>query len=190
MSLAPAEGTSTTVDLFELSASIIEEAQASISLEGSETEDFVAKKHCLDYWGCLYALHASRGDWHAAACVMDAFGKATATSNSVSLASQTVLFHKAASKVMDECCLSAHAGHHAISLVDEVRQKGLPSLTEENLERRAMRALALRTFSMDEFAPKSVGTILKATSLDTIDSLATLGYYHQAIVVAAGASSR
>jgi len=85
---------------------------------------------------------------------------------------------------MDKCCLSAHAAANAINLVDKASQRCLPVLTEEDLERRAMRAMALRSFFIDKLAPNSVGTILKASSLDTIDSLASLGYYNQAIVVA------
>jgi len=42
---------------------------------------------------------------------------------------------------------------------------------------------------LDEYSPDSV-TILESTSRDTIDSLAMLGYYDQAIAVASGVSSK
>jgi len=206
-----AEDTATTgVDLFDLADKIIEEAaceQASISLGGSETGGSVVKEDRPNYWGCLYTLHASRGNWRQAAYAMDMCGKATANSvSSTKLVSQQIVLSKAASKkIMDDACLSAQACVHAISLVDKASQRYLlptttgnpdhiPSesrlLTEDDLERRATRALALRMYSMDEYSPDSVGTILKSTSRDTIDSLAMLGYYDQAIAVAAGVSSK
>jgi len=204
-----AEGTTTTgVDLFDLAAKIIEEAayeQASVSL-GSETDESAFKDR-PNYWGCLYTLHASRGNWRQAAYAMDMCGKATA--NSVSLSNSApqkpiVLCKAASKKIMDDACLSAQACVHAVSLTDKAshryllptgnNQDNIPSesrlLTEEDLERRAARALALRMYFMDEYSPDSVDDILKSTSRDTIDSLAMLGYYDQAIAVASGVSSK
>ncbi len=102
---------------------------------------------------------------------------------------------------MDDACLSSQACVHAISLIDDKSHRyllpgnnNIPTesrlLTEEDLERRADRALALRMFSMDEYSPDSVGNILETASRDTIDSLARLGYYDQAISVALGISSK
>ena len=135
---------------------------------------------------------------------MDMFGKATAdsVSSSKSNSQKPMVLSKAASrKVMDDACLSSQACAHTISLIDKSSHRyllpgnnNIPTesrlLTEEDLERRAVRALALRMFSMDEFSPDSVGIILETASRDTIDSLARLGYYDQAISVALGVSSK
>jgi len=209
------EGASVTtgVDLFDLAAKVIEEAayeHASTSLNSEKTQEdsLIANKDSPNYWGCLYTLHGSRGNWRQAAYAMDMCGKATA--NSVSSTTQTkplTLSKTASKKIMDDASLSAQACVHAISNVEKPSHRYLlppspaaensdpvPSesrlLTEEDLERRAARALALRMYSMDEYSPDSVGTILKSTSRDTIDSLAMLGYYDQAIEVAAGVSSK
>ncbi len=61
-------------------------------------------------------------------------------------------------------------------------------LTKEDSEHRAAWALALRMFSMDEYSPDSVGTILETASREINDSLARFGYYDQAISVALGVS--
>ena len=201
------DGTVTGVDLFDLAAEIIEEtaveqATFSLSSEVGPSDGRVLKDH-PNYWSCLYALHASRGHWRQAANAMDMFGKATAdsVSSSKSNSQKPIVLSKAASrKVMDDASLSSQACVHAISLIDKSHRYLLPGnnniptesrlLTEEDLERRAVRALALRMFSMDEYSPDSVGNILETASRDTIDSLARLGYYDQAISVALGVSSK
>ena len=80
-----AESASDAVDLFELASEIIEEA----AVEQSSGRTWVDSKsnygHAVmrdrpNYWSCLYALHASRGNWRQAAHAMDMFGKATAHS--------------------------------------------------------------------------------------------------------------
>jgi len=201
------DGTVTGIDLFDLASKIIEEAaveQVSVPLESEARDAESALKDRPNYWGCLYALHASRGNWRHAAYAMDMCGKATADSVSSSKSdSQTplVLSKAASRKIMDDACLSAQACFHAINLVDKPSHRYLlpgsqdiPSesrlFTKEDLERRAARALALRTFSMDDYSPDSVGSILELTSRDTIDSLARFGYYDQAITVALGISSK
>jgi hypothetical protein len=202
------DGSVTEVDLFGLASEIIEQAAiehttTSILPEVETCDDRVLKNR-PNYWGCLFALHASRGHWRQAARAMDMFGKATAdsVSSSKSFPQQPVVLSKAASrKVMDDACLSSQACVHAISLIDKPSHRYLlPGnknvstearlLTEEDLERRAVRALALRMFSMDEYSPDSVGGILEMASRDTIDSLARFGYYDQAISVALGVSSK
>ncbi len=86
-------------------------------------------------------------------------------------------------KVMDNACLSSQACVHAISLIDKPSHRYLlpgyinvPNesrlLTKEDSERRAAWALALQMFSMDEYSPDSVGTILETASHDANDSLA------------------
>jgi hypothetical protein len=202
------DGSVTEVDLFNLASEIIEEAAiehtaTSILPEVGASDDRVLKNR-PNYWGCLFVLHASRGHWRQAARAMDMFGKATAdsVSSSKSFPQQPIVLSKAASrKVMDDACLSSQACVHAISLIDKPSHRYiLPGNrnvstearlhTEEDLERRAARALALRIFSMDEHSPDSVGSILEMASRDTIDSLARFGYYDQAVSIALGVSSK
>jgi hypothetical protein len=121
---------------------------------------------------------------------MDSCGKA------INLLASTspMKINKSTSKlIMDNVSLSATACAHAISMLDKPSDryilpnndvKGL--LTQDDIELRALRGMALRAFSMDEFAPDSVGSILKATSYETIDMLARLGYYDHAISLAKG----
>ena len=195
------------VDLFVLASNIIEEAaveQTTVSLGSNDGDVENALKDRPNFWGCLYALHASRGNWKKAAYAMDMRGKATAdfVSSSKSNPDRPLVLSKAASKkVMNDACLSAQACFHAISLVEKPSQRYLLSgnedipsesrlLTQEDLERRATRAKALRTLALDEYSPDSVSSILESTSRDTIDSLAKFGYYDQAIAVASGVSSK
>ncbi|KAL3822134.1 hypothetical protein ACHAXA_011912 [Cyclostephanos tholiformis] len=200
--------TVTEVDLFSFAAEIIEEAAIEQTTASLLPEVGTSDGHVMNnrpnYCGCLFALHASRGHWRQAARAMDMFGKATADSVSSSKTNPikpTVLSKAASKKVMDDACLSSQACVHAISLIDEPSRryllpgnKNVPTearlLTEEDLERRAARALALRIFSMDQYSPDSVGGILEMASRDTIDSLARFGYYDQAISVALGVSSK
>jgi len=188
------QATDERVDLFDLAAEIIEEAAVEQGTSRTGTS----------YWSCLYALHASRGHWRQAAYAMDFFGKATSESVSSykSKSQEAKALSKAASKkVMDDACLAAHACFHAISLVDKPSDRylltGNPDsptepmlLTEEDLEHRAVRAMALRTFYMDENSPDAVGNILEMSSRDTIDTLARFAYYEQAISIALSVSSK
>ena len=199
-------GSSGGVDLFALAAQIIEETAvegATVSLGLTEARDIESVlKNRPDYWGSLYALHASRGNWRQAAYAMDMAGKATADFVFSSKSNGPLVLSKAASKkIMDDACLSAQACVHAISLVEKKSERYLLSgnqdipsedrlLTHDDLERRAIRAQALRTFFMDEYSPDSVSSILEASSRDTIDLLAKFGYYDQAIAVAEGVSSK
>jgi len=212
MSLAVVEDGGTAgsrggLDLFALAAQTIEEAaveQASLPVGSSSRDVESMLLNRPNYWESLYALHASRGNWRQAAHAMDMCGKATAdfVSSSKASSDKPLVLSKALSrKIMDDACMSAQACVHAISLVEKPSQRYLLSgnqdipsearlLTQEDLERRAVRALALRTFSLDEYAPDSVSSILESTSRDTIDSLAKFGYYDQAIAVASGVSSK
>jgi len=212
MSLAVVEDGGTTgsrggLDLFALAAKTIEEAaveQASLPVGSSSRDIENVLLSRPNYWESLYALHASRGNWRQAAHAMDMCGKATAdfVSSSKASSDKPLVLSKALSrKIMDDACMSAQACVHAISLVEKPSHRYLLSgnqdipsearlLTQEDLERRAVRALALRTFSLDEYAPDSVSSILESTSRDTIDSLARFGYYDQAIAVASGVSSK
>jgi len=211
MSLAVVEdggtGSRGGLDLFALAAQTIEEAaveQASLPVGSSSRDVENVLLNRPNYWESLYALHASRGNWRQAAHAMDMCGKATAdfVSSSKASSDKPLVLSKALSrKIMDDACMSAQACVHAISLVEKPSQRYLLSgnqdipsearlLTQEDLERRAVRALALRTFSLDEYAPDSVSSILESTSRDTIDSLAKFGYYDQAIAVASGVSSK
>lgn len=169
-------------DLFQLATSIVEEA----ALDQQDDLD-----SGLDYWGCLYTLHASRGNWKQAAEAMDICGKVTVSS---ALSKTNPLTRGASKKVMDRASLSAHACAHAVSLVDTPHQyigeQRDTILTKEDIDRRAVRASALRALSMDECSPNSISSILKSPSLDTIDILARMGYYEHAIAVAAGVSSK
>ncbi len=190
-----------TVDLFELASEFIEEAAVT---QTSERQRADAMKDRPNYWSCLYALHASRGNWRQAAHAMDMLGKATVHSVSTSAfnpAKPLVLSKAASRKVMDDVCLSSQACAHAIKLVDNPSHRYLltgnediPSesrlLTEEDLERRATRALALRMLSIDENSPDSIGSTLESSSRDTIDSLARFGYYDQAISVSMGVAAK
>ena len=189
------------VDLFDTACKVIESAavdEASAPLVSSGDDGG-------SYWGCLYTLHASRGNWKDAANAMDMCGKSTAhsVSSAAKSDSQESLLSKAASKkIMDDACLSAQTCFHSISLIENsvsryllpLGEPGVSSetrlLTGDDMERRAARALALRLFSMDEYSPDSIGTILESTSRDTINELAMLGYYDHAIAVALGVSSK
>lgn len=188
------QATDERVDLFDLAGEIIEESAVEQGTSRTGTS----------YWSCLYSLHASRGHWKQAAYAMDFFGKATSESvSSHKSKSQGIkVFSKAASKkVMDDACLAAQACFHAISLVDKPSDRylltGNPDsptesrlLTTDDLEHRALRAMVLRTFYMDDNSPDSVGNILEMSCRDTIDTLAKFAYYEQAISIALSASSR
>ncbi len=125
---------------------------------------------------------------------------AASVSSSILNPQQPIFLSKAASKkVMDDACLSSQVCVHAISLIDKPSHRYLlpgyinvPNesrlLTKEDSKRPAARALALQMFSMDEYSPDSVGTILETASRDTNDSLARFGYYDQTISVALGVS--
>ncbi|KAL7513143.1 hypothetical protein ACHAXN_011101 [Cyclotella atomus] len=177
-------------DIFDAATKIIEEAACEeCDFSHSTADDVGATVNGMsNYWGVLYTLHASRGNWKRAAQAMDMCGKAAA-----SFATTVPSIDKATSKqIMESASLSASACYHTISLIEKVADRylipkeGNGVLTKEDIESRAIRAMALRAFSMDEFAPDSVSTILKATSRDTIDLLARLGYYDHAISVAKG----
>jgi hypothetical protein len=188
------QATDERVDLFDLAAEIIEEAAVEQGTSRTGTS----------YWSCLYSLHASRGHWRQAAYAMDFFGKATyeSVSSHKSKSQGTKVLSKAASrKFMDDACLAAQACFHAISLVDKSSDRylltGHPDsptesrlLTKDDLEHRAIRAMALRTFYMDDNSPDSVGNILEMSSRDTIDTLARFAYYEQAISIALSVSSK
>ena len=170
-------------DLFQFVTKIVEEA----ALEQKDDADT-----CLDYWGCLYTLHASRGNWKRAAEAMDLCGKVTVSS---ALSKPTPLARGASKRIMDQASLSAHVCSHAVSLVEKLpnqymRENRGTILTKEDIDRRAVRASALRALSMDECSPDSISSILNSHSLDTIDILARMGYYEHAIAVAAGVSSK
>ncbi|KAL9189233.1 hypothetical protein ACHAXT_011723 [Thalassiosira profunda] len=204
MSLSVVGDSREELDLFTLATAAIEGAaieKASSQFLGSiQDEERIATS--TNYWGCLYTLHASRGDWRKAACAMDVCGKAIA--NSVSSANLRGSLTTAASKkIMDAICSSTQACAHAIGqVVDPSRrylllgQRGEAASgqsrlhTQEDLERRAARALALRTISLDEYAPDSVGNILELSSKGAIDNLARLGYYDQAIALASDLSAQ
>jgi len=172
-----------SVDLFHFATKIVEEA----ALEQRYDLD-----SCLDYWGCLYTLQASRGNWRQAAEAMDLCGKVT-VSNALSKPDPQT--RAASKKIMDQASLSAHVCAHAVSLVETSSRQYIGEqrdalLTKDDIDRRAVRASALRSLSMDECSPDSVSSILKSPSLDTIDILARMGYYEHAIAVAAGVSSK
>ena len=180
-------------DIFDASTKIIEEAayhQSSVSTR-TATEFETALNNVSSYWGALYTLQVSRGNWKQAAQAMDTCGKM------IGSLSMPVTVNNAISKmIMDAASLSATACAHAISLVENPsdryiltnREKGV--LTKEDIESRAIRAQALRALSMDEFAPDSVSSILKATTHETINTLARLGYYEQALAVAKGLAKK
>ncbi|KAL7435955.1 hypothetical protein ACHAXH_003008 [Discostella pseudostelligera] len=199
------ESASGVVDLFKLASEFIEEAAVEQSSGRPWSSDgHEVMKDRPNYWSCLYALHASRGNWRQATHAMDMLGKATVHSLSPAMSNpqKPQALSKAASrKVMDDVCLSSQACAHAIKLVHNpshryllTSNEGISSesrlLTEEDMERRATRALALRTLSMDENSPDSVGSMLVSSSRDTIDSLARFGYYDHAISVSLGVSSK
>ncbi|KAL7483727.1 hypothetical protein ACHAW6_009366 [Cyclotella cf. meneghiniana] len=186
-------------DVFDHATKIIEQAakqEASVSTSTADEVEALWKDRA-NYWGALYSLHASRGNWKQAAQAMDKRGKAADSAASPSAGSQNARsINKATSKaIMDEISLSAIACAHAVSLIEEPSNryllptgeaKGL--LTEEDIEIRAIRAMALRALSMDDYSPDSVNTILKATFRVTIDMLARMGYYDHAIALAKGLS--
>jgi len=180
MSLTVVDGSG---DLFQFATKIVEEA----ALEQKDDVD-----SCQDYWGCLYTLHASRGNWRQAAEAMDLCGKVTVSN---ALSKPKPLTSGASKKIMDQASLSAHVCAHAVSLVEKTSRQYIGEqrdtiLTKEDIDRRAVRASALRALSMDECSPDSISSILKSPSLDTIDILARMGYYEHAIAVAAGVSSK
>eukprot|EP00985_Skeletonema_marinoi_P033659 scaffold41824_cov219-Skeletonema_marinoi.AAC.8 len=180
MSLTVVDGSG---DLFQFATKIVEAA----ALEQKDDVD-----SCLDYWGCLYTLHASRGNWRQAAEAMDLCGKVTVSN---ALSKPTPLTSGASKKIMDQASLSAHVCAHAVSLVEKTSRQYIGEqrdtiLTKEDIDRRAVRASALRALSMDECSPDSISSILKSPSLDTIDILARMGYYEHAIAIAAGVSSK
>jgi len=180
MSLTVVDGSG---DLFQFATKIVEAA----ALEQKDDVD-----SCLDYWGCLYTLHASRGNWRQAAEAMDLCGKVTVSN---ALSKPKPLTSGASKKIMDQASLSAHVCAHAVSLVEKTSRQYIGErrdtiLTKEDIDRRAVRASALRALSMDECSPDSISSILKSPSLDTIDILARMGYYEHAIAIAAGVSSK
>lgn len=186
-------------DVFDSATKIIEEAALQQAAPAPKTARDVeaAWKDRPNYWSALYTLHSSRGNWKAAAEAMDMRGKvAASTVLSSSGSTNQPSINKATSKlIMDEVSLSAAACAHSIGLIDKASDRyilpnkdGKGLLTEVDIENRAVRAVALRAFSMDEYSPDSVASILKATSRDSIDMLARLGYYDQAIAVAKGLS--
>ena len=171
------------VDLFGFATKLVEEAAF---------EQIHDLERCEDYWGCLYTLHASRGNWRQAAEVMDLCGKDIVSNALLKPESYT---RTASKKVMDQASLSAHACSHAVSLVEESPRQYIGRfrdtlLTKDDIDHRAIRASTLRELSMDECSPDSISSILMSSSLDTIDILARLGYYEHAITVAAGMSSK
>ncbi|KAL7546940.1 hypothetical protein ACHAWF_010261 [Thalassiosira exigua] len=173
------------INLFALVAKILEGVALETPGDG----------HGTDYWGCLYALHASRKDWRNASAAMDARGKSMAAAASSASKNSTSNSSRAAAKIaVDEACLSAQASFHAMGMVEDPSQRylypGPGLLMEKDLECRAVRASALRTFSMDEYSLESAKAILESDSRETIDSLARLGYYDQAIAVASGVASK
>lgn len=180
-------------DIFDAAIKIIEEAACEKSITSSSSADEVEAvlNNILTFWGALYTLHASRGNWKQAAQAMDTCGKAAA-----SVATQVASINKPTSKlIMETLSLSASACYHAISLLSNPADRYLISKdgsiqVEEDIEIRAIRAVALRAFSMDEFAPDSIRIILEANSHDTIDMLARLGYYEHAISMAKGLSRK
>ncbi|KAL3788186.1 hypothetical protein HJC23_004653 [Cyclotella cryptica] len=190
-------------DLLNHATKIIEQAAKEQATASTRTADEVEAlwKDRPNYWGALYSLHASRGNWKQAAQAMDKCGKAAdlAAAAAPRSRSQNVSsINKATSKmIMDEISLSAIACANAVSLTEKpsdryILPNGLAKglLTEEDIEIRAMRAMALRALSMDEYSPDSVTTILKASFRVTIDMLARLGYYDHAIALAKGLSAK
>jgi len=170
-------------DLFHFATKIVEEAALEQRLDLDS---------CLAYWGCLYTLQASRGNWRQAAEAMDLCGKVTVSN---ALSNPDPQTRAASKKIMDQASLSAHVCAHAVSLVETSSRQYIGEqrdslLTKDDIDRRAVRASALRSLSMDECSPDSVSSILKSPSLDTIDILARMGYYEHAIAVAAGVSSK
>ncbi|KAL7457142.1 hypothetical protein ACHAWC_008639 [Mediolabrus comicus] len=174
------------IDLFDLATKVVEEAALEQGQAGIVSGD------CPNYWGCLYALQASRGNWRQAAEAMDLCGKVT-VSNALSKPDPRTMADS--KKIMDQASLSAHGCSHALSLVEKSSRQYIGDqtdslLTKDDIDQRAARASALRALAMDECSPDSVSSILKSTSRDTIDILARMGYYEDAIAVAAGLSSK
>jgi hypothetical protein len=174
------------VDLFDLATKVVEDA----ALEQGQTG--IVSGDCPNYWGCLYALQASRGNWRQAAEAMDLCGKVT-VSNALSKPDPRTMANS--KKIMDQASFSAHGCSHALSLVEKSSRQYIGDrtdsiLTKDDIDQRAARASALRALAMDECSPDSVSSILKSTSRDTIDILARMGYYEDAIAVAAGLSSK
>ena len=209
-------GTNNGIDLFDLSAKIIEEAAFEQSAVSLATHDDSNADAGPNYWGCLYTLHSSRGNWKQAAQAMNMCGTVTFASVSATSASgRTHVLSKGSSKkAMDDVSLSTQACSNAISLIDKSSHRyilqgqqgnasstaffrkeansssALEVLTEEDIELRAAQVLALRVLHTDEFPPHSVSSIFKSPPRDVIDALARLGYYDQAIIVALGLSSK
>jgi hypothetical protein len=182
-----------SVDLFHVATKTVEEA----ALE-QESAGFGSKLGrdnfdcCPDYWGCLYTLQASRGNWRQASEAMDLCGKVVVSN---ALLTQNPQTRTASKNIMDRASLSAHVCAHSLSLVEKSSHQYIGEqrdtlLTKDDTDRRAVRASALRALSMDDCSPDSVSSILKSSSLDTIDILARMGYYEYAIAVAAGVSSK
>ena len=79
-----------SVDLFQLVKTVVESAaleQKSLDVES-----------CLDHWGCLYTLHASRGNWSHAAEAMDQCGKNTVSN---ALSKSEIESRTASKKIME-----------------------------------------------------------------------------------------
>lgn len=180
-------------DIFDASTQIIEEAAYHKSSASTRTvdefENVLTSVSC--YFRALYTLYASRGNWKQAAKTMDTCGKMIASLHMPATVDKTT-----SKMIMDAASLSATACAHAISLVENssdryiLSNRGNGVITEEDIESRAIRAQALRSFSMDEFAPDSASSILKATTHETIDTLARLGYYEQALEIAKGLAKK
>jgi len=191
------------IDLFEMASNIIQEA----AFENSTLDRFGDNRP--NYWGCLYALYASRGNWKEAARAMHMC--ATVTSSIVKIPSSDrpeLLSKEASEKLIRDITLSTQTCAHALSLVEDPACRYLISgsqasstpssifqrdandsgaiqvLTEDHVQWLASHAIALQRLNMDDLSPDSIATILKASSLELIDVLARLGYYDQAIAIA------
>lgn len=194
---------SRSIDLFEMASNIIQEA----AFENSTLDRFGDNRP--NYWGCLYALYASRGNWREAARAMHMC--ATVTSSNVKIPSSDRpegLSKEVSEKLIRDITLSTQACAHALSLIEDPACRYLISgsqvnstpssifhrdandsgaiqvLTEDHFQWLASHAIALHCLNEDDLSPDSITTILKASSLELIDVLARLGYYDQAIAIA------
>ncbi|KAL7468733.1 hypothetical protein ACHAXS_008961 [Conticribra weissflogii] len=194
---------SRSIDLFEMAASTIQEA----AFENSALDCFGDNRP--NYWGCLYALYASRGNWREAARAMYMCATVISSYVKTPLSDMSQLLSKEASeKIIRDITLSTQACAHALSLVEDPACRYLISgsqanatptsifnrdasdrgaiqvLTEDYFQWLAFHAITIQRLNMDDLSPDSITTIFKASSLELIDVLARLGYYDQAIAIA------
>jgi len=123
--------TGNNIDLYEFAAETLAGVAYEQALgdgryeEGAPDSSSVAKP--TNYAGCLYALHASRGDWRRASQAMDAYGLTShaawkASSQATSSDSDVLSSSMGGNRFMDDLSLSALGSDHAIHLVDKAHQ--------------------------------------------------------------------